>query len=461
MNVIGGKGAQGRKQPAGTTKQHDWEIVMKIMVPSLIGLTAGAVFLAGAASPAGADAISDYYKKTRMKLVIGFSPGGGFDRGGRVVARHIYKYIPGTPKIIVQNMPGGGSVRALNWLYTKGPKDGSVISHFHPAALREAFIGAAGAFFKPREFYWLGSYNRERSVTYVRTDSGVKTIQDAMKKEVVIGATSARSGGGVYPRILNYILGTKFKVVVGYGSTGESTLATERGEVMGVGSWSWTQLRDRRPKWIKSGFVVPIVQHAVAKHPDLPHVPTPLDLAKNDADRQVLEAILMWQELGRPFAAPPGTDPVRGKALRKAFDIMVTKKDFEVDIKKASLEVVPIDAKGAEELLAKLYSYPKEVVQRARIVYAEMRNLKVAKAKKKKANGLTIAGIKGKGRKMNFTFKDASGKTWKFKAQEKRLSRKTKINGKNGKAGQLKKGMVCSVSYYGKGGLIYSATCKG
>jgi tripartite-type tricarboxylate transporter receptor subunit TctC len=155
---------------------------MKNAISILAGTTFGAAMMVFAGAPASADAISEFYKKNRTKVVIGFSPGGGFDRGGRVVARHINKYIPGTPSMIVQNMPGGGSVRALNWLQRKGPKDGTAIGHFHPAALREAYIGAAGAFFKPRELYWLGSYNRERSVTYVRTDSGVKTIQDAMKK---------------------------------------------------------------------------------------------------------------------------------------------------------------------------------------------------------------------------------------------------------------------------------------
>ncbi len=434
---------------------------MKKFIPSLIGITVGVLYLLGAASPASADAISDFYKKKRMKLIIGYSPGGGFDRGGRVVARHIFKYIPGKPRIIVQNMPGGGSIRSLNWLFTKGPKDGSVIGHFHPAALREAFIGAAGAFFKPREFYWLGSYNRERSVLFVRSDSGVNSIQEAMQKQVIVGGTSPRSGGGVYPRILNSMLGTKFKVVVGYGSTGESTLAMERGELQGIGSWSWSQLRDRRPQWIKDKFVKVLIFLSIKPHSDLPNVPTPISLAKNEEDRQVLEAIFMWQELGRPFALPPGTDPVRGTVLRKAFATMVTKKDFEKDIRLASLEVSAIVGKDAEALLDKLYAYPKDVVDRARVVYAEMREIKVGKAKKKKVRGLTIANIKGKGRKMKFTFKDASGKTWKFKAREKRLSRKTKINGKKGKAGQLKTGMVCSVTYYGKGGLIYSASCKG
>lgn len=140
---------------------------------------------------------------------------------------------------------------------------------------------------------------------------------------------------------------------------------------------------------------------------------------------------------------------------------MVTKKDFKRDIEKASLDVNPVSAEDTEKLLAKIYSYPKAVAERARIVYSEMRGIKVAKAKKKKAGGLTIAAIKGNGRKMRLTFTDSSGKTWKFKAREKRLSRKTRINGAKAKAGQLKKGMVCTVSYYGKGGLMYSASCQG
>ena len=282
-----------------------------------------------------------------------------------------------------------------------------------------------------------------------------------MEKQVIVGGTSPRSGGGVYPRVLNNMLGTKFKVVVGYGSTGESTLAMERGELEGIGSWSWSQLRDRKPKWIKNDFVKVLIFLSVKPHSDLPNVPTPISLAKNDEDRKVLEAIFMWQELGRPFAAPPGTDPARGAALRKAFAEMVTKKDLEKDIRLASLEVSAIVGKDAEALLDKLYAYPKDVVDRARIVYSEMRAIKVGKAKKKKVKGLTIAKIKGKGRKMKFTFKDGSGTTWKFKAREKRLGRKTKLNGKKAKVNKLKKGMVCAVTYYGKGGLMYSANCKG
>ncbi|MCZ6495603.1 MAG: hypothetical protein O6924_05425 [Alphaproteobacteria bacterium] len=434
---------------------------MKKMISSLIGITAGLAFFVGGANLAGADAISDFYKKKRVRIVIGFPPGGGFNRGGRVVGRHIGKYIPGNPRIIVQNMPGGGSLISLNWLYNKAKKDGTVIGHFHSAAMREAFIGAAGVYFDPRKLYWLGSYLRDRSVLFVRTDSGVTTIQQAMKKQVIVGGTSPRSGGGVYPRILNSLIGTKFKVVVGYGGTGESTLAMERGELQGVGSWSWSQLRDRRPQWIKDKFVTVLVFLAVKPHKDLPNVPTAVSLAKNEEDRKVLEAIFMWAELGRPFASPPGTNPARGAALRKAFAIMVTKKDFEKDINIASLEVDAVVGKDAVALLEQLYAYPKDVVDRAREVYAEMRTIKVSKAKKKKASGLKIAKIKGKGRKMRITFKDASGTTWKFKAREKKLSKKTKINGKKAKAGQLKKGMVCSVTYYGKGGMVYSANCKG
>jgi tripartite-type tricarboxylate transporter receptor subunit TctC len=434
---------------------------MNKVLPSVIGAAVAAASICGAAGPASADAVSDFYKKTRLKLVIGYSPGGGYDRGGRVVARHINKYIPGNPSMLVQNMPGAGSMRSINWMYNKGPKDGSAMVHFHPAAMREAYIGAAGARFDPRKFYWLGSYTQGSSTLFVRADTGVKTLEDAMKKQVVLGATSPRSGGGVYPRILNQILGTKFKVVVGYGSTGESTLAMERGEVAGIGAWSWTQLRGRKPKWIKSKFVNVLTLLTVRRRADLPGVPAAIEYAKTKGDREVLEAILAWETINRPFVLPPGVHAARAAALRKAFGVMMTKADFVKDIELASLDVNPVQGEDVEKLLASIYAIPKSVTDRARIVYSEMRAIKVAKAKPKTAKGLTISGVKGKGRKMRITFKDSSGQTWKFKAREKRLSRKIKINGKKGKAGALKPGMVCSVTYYGKGGLVYSANCKG
>jgi hypothetical protein len=197
----------------------------------------------------------------------------------------------------------------------------------------------------------------------------------------------------------------------------------------------------------------------VERRKDLPNVPTPLEIAKTKSDRDVLEAILTWERINRPFVMAPGTVPARGKALRKAFATMVTKKDFVKDIELASLDVNPLTGEETEKLLAKIYAYPKAVADRARVVYSEMRGIKVAKAKKKQTKGLTIVDIKGKGRRMRLTFKDAKGKTWKFKAREKRL--KTKINGKKAKAGKLKVGNVCSVRSYGKGGLAYSANCKG
>lgn len=428
---------------------------------TVMASSAAAVAILLSSAPVSADAVSDFYKTNRLKLVIGYSPGGGFDRGGRVVGRHINRHLPGNPSVLVQNMPGAGSMRSLRWAFHKAPKDGSVLVHFHPAAMREAYIGAAGAQFDPRKYFWIGSYTKGSSVLFVRSDSGVNTIQDAMKKEVIIGATSPRSGGGVYPRILNQVLGTKFNVVVGYGSTGESTLAMERGEVQGIGAWAWTQLKDRKPKWIEDKFVNVLVLLSSADRDDLKGVPNAVSLAKTEDDKRVLEALLSWELLGRPFVQPPGTNPERGEAMREAFAAMVKTKEFEKDIAKASFDVNPIIGKDAEALLAKLYAYPPEVTERARIVYSEMRNIKVSKAKPKEASGLKVTEVAGKGRKMRINFTDDSGKAWNFKAREKRLSRKTMINGKKAKAGELKAGMVCAVTYYGEGGLVYSADCEG
>ncbi|MGY9005548.1 MAG: Bug family tripartite tricarboxylate transporter substrate binding protein [Alphaproteobacteria bacterium] len=431
-------------------KSHS--ILLSIVGLALVGGLSG--------QSASADAISDFYKKTRLKVIVGYSPGGGFDRGGRVVGRHIGKYIPGTPKTIVQNMPGGGSMRSLNWLAQKAPKNGAAIAHFHPAAVREHLLGGKGVKFDPRKFTWLGSYNRERAVTFVRAGRGIKNIQDAMEREVIIGATSPRSGGGAYPQIMNHVLGTRFKVVVGYGSTGESTLAMERGEVHGIGSWSWSQIKSRKKKWLKDKFINVLIHVSIAKHPDLPHVPTPLDLAKTKGDRDVLEMIFGYQELGRPFAAPPGTHAERGKALQAAFNKMVKQEDFKKAIEIAGLEVSAMDNKQVMVLLNKFYGLPAKTLNRGKTIYAEMRSGRLSKAKKKKTKGLKLVKVKGKGRKMKLSFKDKSGKTWKFKAREKKLGKKLKINGKKAKVKNMKPGMVCTISYYGVGGLAYSANCK-
>ena len=416
---------------------------------------AGGVF--AAADTASADAIADFYKENRFNLVIGYSPGGGFDRGGRIVAKHIVQYIPGQPTIVTQNMPGGGSMRALNWLYVKAPKDGTAMAHFHPAAVREDLMGGTGVEFDARKFYWIGSYNRDRAVTFVRSDSGIKTIQDAMKKEVVLGATSPRSGGGVYPRVVNAILGTKFKVIVGYGSTGESTLAMERGEVQGIGSWTWSQLKVRQADWVKNKFVNVLLQLSVSKHRDLPDVPTPLDLATSDEQRKLLHMIFVWQDMGRPLAMPPGTDLVRGKVIRAAFDKLMTDKAFEKDIIKGGLEVDPMGAAEVDDLLAKLYALPKATLDRGRTVYADMRSSKLSEATKKKLSGAKLVKVATKGSRTKIELQDNSGKSWKFNATRRT---KVKVGGGKAKPTALKAGMTCDVTFFGNGGLAYNANCK-
>jgi tripartite-type tricarboxylate transporter receptor subunit TctC len=421
------------------------------------GITvAVAGFVAFAAAPVKADAMSDFYKENRVRLAIGFSPGGGFDRGGRVVGRHINKYIPGHPTIVVQNMPGGGSLRVLNWIFAKAPKDGTAFGHFHPAAVREELLGGKGVLFKAREFTWIGSFNRERAVTFVRADSGIKTIQDAMKRSVVIGATSPRSGGGSYPRIINNVLGTKFDVIVGYGSTGESTLAMERGEVQGIGSWSWSQLKTRKKKWIKNKFVNVLIHVSIAKHPDLPNVPTPLDLARNQEERDVLEMIFGFQEMGRPFAAPPRMPADKAKVLRSAFDQMVKQEDFKKEIEIAGLEVSVMDHKEVDAFLKKIYSLPPKVINRGKTVYAEMRSAKLSKAKLKSIKGAKVTKVSSK-KGTRIQLDDGSGTKWKFKLSRRS---KVKIAGKKAKGKALKAGMTCDVTFYGNGGMAYTANCK-
>lgn len=334
--------------------------------------------------PAIADDVAEFYKGKGLKLVIGYAPGGGFDRGGRVVGRHIGKHIPGNPTIVVLNMPGAGSLHSLNWIYNKGEKDGSVFGHFHIAAMREAYVGTAAAKFDPRKFYWLGSYTAGSSVLFVRSDSGVNSIQDAKNKQVIIGAVSLRSGAGQYPLILNNLLGTKFKVVTGYSNTGEAMLAMERGEISGYGAWAWTQLRGVQAKWFEDKFVNVLALLAIARRADLPGVPTAVELAGNDDDKRVMKALLVWESLGRSFVAPPGTEPTRGTALRNAFEAMVATPGFKKEIEAESFDVSPVLGAEAHQLLDEVYGYPKEIGDRARKIFTELDGMEKGKATKPK-----------------------------------------------------------------------------
>ena len=312
-----------------------------------------------ASGPGHADAISDFYKGTTIRLIISADAGGSYDSDARLVARHLGRHIPGNPRIVPENMLGASGRVAANFMYHSAPKDGSVIAVMQQSLPMGQALGEPGIQYDAAKFNWIGSPVRPDETLVVWHTTGVRSIEDAKKKEVIIGATSPTGMNYVYPKLANELLGTKFKIVTGYPGGTPIVLALERGEVEGRGSNPWSEWKATKPDWVKDGKIVPILQMSLFKHSDLPDVPLMVDLAPNDTARSVFELITITGELGRPFIAPPGLPPERVAALRKAFDATMKDPEFLADAATAQKEIHPIGWEEMEKLVQRVLSSPK------------------------------------------------------------------------------------------------------
>lgn len=334
-------------------------------VSTWMARTALAATLTLSAAAAQAQSPADFYKGKTVELYIGYSVGGGYDVYARLLARYLGKHIPGNPNVVPKNMEGAGSLRLTNWLYNAGPKDGTVLGTIARGAAFDPLLIKAPSNFDAQKFNWIGSMNDEVSVCVSWKDSGITKFDELYTKELIIGGTGASADTDQFPRLLNGILGTKFKIVTGYPGGNDVSLAMQRGEVKGRCGWSWSSVVSTQPNWVKDGQINLLVQLSLEKHPDLPHIPLITDLAKNDEQRQIFKLIFARQTMGRPFVAPPSIPADRVAALRKAF--MDTMKDPEMlaEAEKAKLEITPVSGEALQKLVAEVYTYPKEVSDKA------------------------------------------------------------------------------------------------
>ncbi len=349
-------------------------------------LTKKTAFVTGAALAlsvwsfdANAAAVADFYKDKTVSVYISAPPGGGYDAYGRLLARHLGRNIPGKPTVIPKNMPGSGGRRVASYLYNVAPKDGTAISVMHGTTVYDSLFKNKGAHFDARKLNWLGSIDGFISIGFATTRSGVRTIQDAMKKEIILGATGYGSNTYRFPNLLNKLIGTKFKVIVGYKGTKSVYLAIERGELDGMLGASWSQLRNRYTRWIKGGKVSLLVQLSTKKSPELPNVPLALDLIKNKDDKALLAFLLQGHQMSRASAAPPDIPAARVKALRAAFQATLKDAKFIAQAKKGRRETRSISGEKIDKIVAKLYASPPALVERARKIM-----VKPKKKKKKK-----------------------------------------------------------------------------
>ncbi|MFN3892579.1 MAG: Bug family tripartite tricarboxylate transporter substrate binding protein [Beijerinckiaceae bacterium] len=313
-----------------------------------------------------ADDVAQFYSGRQVALIVGADAGGGYDAQGRLMGRHLGRFIPGNPSFVVQNMPGAGSLQAANHLYNVATKDGSVIALLQRGVLSSRFTNPAGARFDLARFNWLGNLSSEAGVVLAWHATPFHTIQDVMKQEMLVGGTGATIDTETTPRLLNALIGTKFKVVTGYRGTGDTTLAMERGELQGMGDWSWSNVKTRRPDYLRDKKVRVLLQVAIERIPDLPDVPMASDFLRNDDDRKVMDLFLAQKAAARPVAAPPDLPADRVNALREAFARMIQDQAFLKDAASQKLDIEPTPAAEIDKVIRLFSTTPDSVGQRLR-----------------------------------------------------------------------------------------------
>lgn len=331
-------------------------------------MIAGALLQAGGAK---ADAVADFYRGKSINMIVGYSSGGGYDIYARAIARHLGKHIPGNPKVVVNNMPGAGSLVSLNYLYNVAPKDGTAIATFGRGLVMEPLIGAAKVQYDATKVTWIGSASNELSVCAVTAKSKVEKFEETFATEVAVGGEGSGSDPDTYALLVRNLFGAKMKLVTGYPGGNDMTLAIERGEIDGRCGWSWGSIKATRPDWIAGpNRLRVLLAMTLDRSPEMPDVPTVLEKAKSESDREIVKLIVSRQVVARPFAAPPSIPEDRRDALRAGFDATMKDPEFLAEAKALSLEIAPIGGAEVDKLVQELYRTPPEVVARAKALIA-------------------------------------------------------------------------------------------
>jgi tripartite-type tricarboxylate transporter receptor subunit TctC len=320
-----------------------------------------------ASTAAVADEAGSFFAGKTVRIVVGFSPGGGYDIYARELGRYLGRHIPGHPSVVVQNMAGAGSLKAVNFLFNAAPRDGTVLATFARGIVFEPLIGHLdGAQFDAPKFNWIGSISDEVSVCAINASRGVATWQDMLTTRIVIGASGAGADSDAFPIVLRNLFHLPMRIVTGYPGGADLNLAMERGEIDGRCGWSWTSILSRNREWLADKRIRITLQVALAKHEDLPDVPLITDLVSDPRQVAALKLIVSRQGIARPFAAPPEVPPERIAVLREAFDATMGDPDFVAEMRSQALEVRPLGGAAIQALMRDLYASPPDVVKLAR-----------------------------------------------------------------------------------------------
>lgn len=303
------------------------------------------------------------FQGKQITIVVGVDAGSAYDAYARLLARHMGKHLPGAPNFIVQNMPGAGSMTAAQHLANIAAKDGTVFGMLFPGALVEPLTGDRNRYrYDPVKFDYLGTADSGTRICFARADTGIKTIEDMRQRKAITAATAAGSSTADYAWFMNALAGTKFEVVTGYKGPGDVLMALERGEAEAVCSLDSATVRSMRPDWVASGKINLLVQagletNATVKAPPL------WDFMEGE-NRQVAELIVSQQVFGRPFMAPPGTDPQALRLLRKGFMEAMRDPALLAEANKMQLDINPKSGEEIGALVAKMYAAPPRLIER-------------------------------------------------------------------------------------------------
>ena len=329
----------------------------RILISAIAVATAGAVW----SGPATAGPVADFYKGKTVTLIVGSGAGGGFGLNGRLVGQHIGKHIPSNPSVVLQFMRGSGGTKAANYVYNVSPKDGTVISMPISSIVENQLLRPKGTRFDGAKFHWIGSITSLASVLSVWNTAPAKSIKDATKTQVILGATSTNSSWYRMVKLMNPVVGTKFKIVTGYKGSRGVDLAMERQEIHGR-AMVWASTKARRGDWLKAGKLVHLAQIGPYKLPDLPNVPRLIDMAKTEKQKSMVRFLHLTGLIGRALHTPPGVPMERVTALRRAFDATMKDPAFVAEYKKRKLPLGPTSGEELQAFIEKVIATPQSTI---------------------------------------------------------------------------------------------------
>ncbi|MGE5537524.1 MAG: Bug family tripartite tricarboxylate transporter substrate binding protein [Gemmatimonas sp.] len=331
----------------------------------LLSAVAAVAGIASSTTSAHAQSVEQFYKGKTVNLYIGYAPGGGYDFFGRLVARHLGRHIPGQPNVVPQNMPGAGSLRAANFVYNVAPKDGTALGIVTQTVALEDAFGTPGVQYKATAFNWIGRATSNVDMMLTWHTSKVKTFEDALKYETPVAGTGPGSPAEFMPKVLNKVLGTKFKVITGYPGSNEGMLAMEKGEVEGA-TTSWNTIKTSKQDWLQNKQISLIVQYTPYRHKELPNVPDMVELGKTDEQKQILGLYASGAVIGRSIFTSPGVPAERVKALRDAFTAMTKDPVFLADIEQTKAEFDPMTGEELQKTIEDATKISPAVREKAR-----------------------------------------------------------------------------------------------